>query len=409
MSARTGWTATQIGYCSNVHPTHDLGGLRASIERHFQTVRTLRGLDTQDSGLWISAVAAAELQQASARADFLDLLQRSGLRLTSLNGFPYGQFHQGAVKADVYLPSWADPQRLAYSLDLARFLAQALPVDSAQGVISSLPLGYAAHWSPTLQQRAEQQLRELTAALARLQRETGKKIVICLEMEPDCVLENTDQAIAFFRHWQTTDPHHEHLALCFDVCHQAVMFEDCYQSLDRLRRARVPIGKIQLSNALICHLPEDAQRREQVLQTLGGFAEPTYLHQVKARAGQERLSAWADLPAALYECEQDGHAPPELRIHFHIPLFSEHLLLPELSGSQVALAQTFDFLADHGDFRPVLEVETYSWGVLPSQLRPTTEHAQLQGIAAELHWVEDQLQQRQLLQTQALEACADAL
>ncbi|WP_207283051.1 metabolite traffic protein EboE [Pseudomonas sp. FW300-N2F2] len=409
MSARTGWTATQIGYCSNVHPTHDLGGLRASIERHFQTVRTLRGLDTQDSGLWISAVAAAELQQASARADFLDLLQRSGLRLTSLNGFPYGQFHQGAVKADVYLPSWADPQRLAYSLDLARFLAQALPVDCAQGVISSLPLGYAAHWSPTLQQRAEQQLRELTAALARLQRETGKKIVICLEMEPDCVLENTDQAIAFFRHWQTTDPHHEHLALCFDVCHQAVMFEDCYQSLDRLRRARVPIGKIQLSNALICHLPEDAQRREQVLQTLGGFAEPTYLHQVKARAGQEQLSAWADLPAALYECEQDGRAPPELRIHFHIPLFSEHLLLPELSGSQVALAQTFDFLADHGDFRPVLEVETYSWGVLPSQLRPTTEHAQLQGIAAELHWVEDQLQQRQLLQPQALEACADVL
>ncbi|MBD9465701.1 metabolite traffic protein EboE [Pseudomonas sp. Pdm06] len=409
MSARTGWTATQIGYCSNVHPTHDLDGLRASVERHFQTVRTLRGLDTQDSGLWISAVAAAELQQAPTRADFLDLLQRSGLRLTSLNGFPYGQFHQGAVKADVYLPSWADPQRLAYSLDLARFLAQALPADCAQGVISSLPLGYAAHWSPTLQQRAEQQLRELTAALARLQRETGKKIVICLEMEPDCVLENTDQAIAFFRHWQATDPHHEHLALCFDVCHQAVMFEDCYQSLDRLRRARVPIGKIQLSNALICHLPEDAQRREQVLRTLGGFAEPTYLHQVKARAGQEQLSAWADLPAALYECEQDGRAPPELRIHFHIPLFSEHLLLPELSGSQVALAQTFDFLADHGDFRPVLEVETYSWGVLPSQLRPTTEHAQLQGIAAELHWVEDQLQQRQLLQPQALEACADVL
>ncbi|WP_339481241.1 MULTISPECIES: metabolite traffic protein EboE [unclassified Pseudomonas] len=408
MSARTGWTAMQIGYCSNVHPTHDLGGLRASVERHFQTVRTLRGLDTQDSGLWISARAAAELQQAPARADFLDLLQRSGLRLTSLNGFPYGQFHQGAVKADVYLPNWADPQRLAYSLDLARFLAQALPADCAQGVISSLPLGYSAHWSPTLQQRAEHQLRELTTALARLQRETGKKIVVCLEMEPDCVLENTDQAIAFFRHWQATDPHHEHLALCFDVCHQAVMFEDCYQSLDRLRQAQVPIGKIQLSNALICHLPEDEHRREQVLKTLSSFAEPTYLHQVKARDGRDRLSAWADLPAALDDCEQRRASHPELRIHFHIPLFSEHLLLPELSGSQLALAQTFEFLADHGDVRPVLEVETYSWGVLPSQLRPTTEHAQLQGIAAELHWVEDQLQQRRLLQPQALEVRAHA-
>jgi hypothetical protein len=130
---------------------------------------------------------------------------------------------------------------------------------------------------------------------------------------------------------------------------------------------------------------------------------------VKARDTQERLLSWADLPAALDDCAKRPGQHPELRIHFHIPLFSEHLLLPELSSSQIALSQTFDFLADHADFRPVLEVETYSWGVLPATLRPTTEHAQLQGIAAELHWVENQLRQRQLLQPQAREAYADAL
>jgi sugar phosphate isomerase/epimerase len=409
MNAGTGWAAAQVGYCSNVHPTRDLAGLRSSIEQHFQGVRTLRGLNEQDSGLWISALAAAELQQMSARTDFLNLLQRSGLRLTSLNGFPYGQFHQGAVKAEVYLPSWADPKRLTYSLNLARVLADALPADCDQGVISTVPLGYAASWSPQLQQRAEHQLRQLTASLARLHRETGKKIVFCLEMEPDCVLETTEQAIAFFRHCQAMDPHHEYLALCFDVCHQAVMFEDCYQSLHRLREARVLVGKIQLSNALICRLPQDDNRREHVLKTLSDFAETTYLHQVKARDAQDRLLAWADLPAALDDCAKRPGQYPELRIHFHIPLFSEHLLLPELSGSQIALSQTFDFLADHADFRPVLEVETYSWGVLPATLRPTTEHAQLKGIAAELHWVEDQLRQRQLLQSQVREAYADAL
>ncbi|NBA97647.1 metabolite traffic protein EboE [Pseudomonas sp. R5(2019)] len=410
MSAGIGWTATQVGYCSNVHPTRDLTGLRSSIEQHFQGVRTLRGLGEQDSGLWICARAAAELQQVSARAQFLDLLQRSGLRLTSLNGFPYGEFHQGAVKAEVYLPNWADPQRLAYSLDLARILAYALPPYCRQGVISSVPLGYAATWTPALQERADDHLSQLTAALARLHRETGKKIVFCLEMEPDCVLENTDQAIAFFRRRQATDPNHEYLALCFDVCHQAVIFEDCYQSLDRLRHAQVPVGKIQLSNAMICRLPpQDDHRREHVLETLSNFAETTYLHQVKARDTQGRLMAWADLPAALVDCATHPGQYRELRIHFHIPLFSEHLLLPELSGSQIALAQTFDYLARHGDFRPVLEVETYSWGVLPAQLRPTTEHAQLQGIAAELHWVEDQLRQRNLLQPQVHGAYAHAL
>lgn len=406
MRAAIGWTASQVGYCSNVHPTRDLAGLRASINQHFQGVRSLRGLNEQDSGLWICAHAAAQLQQASARTQFMQLLKQSGLRLTSLNGFPYGEFHQGAVKAEVYLPNWADPQRLVYSLDLARILAQALPPDCHQGVISTVPLGYAATWTEALQRRADEHLSQLTAALASLHRETGKKIVFCLEMEPDCVLENTEQAIAFFQRRQAMDPHHAYLALCFDVCHQAVMFEDCYQSLERLRDAGVPVGKIQLSNAMICRLPPEGDpRRDQVLATLGTFAEATYLHQVKALDAQGRRVAWPDLPAALEGCA--GFS--ELRIHFHIPLFSEHLLLPELSGSQVALAQTFDYLAAHGEFRPVLEVETYSWGVLPTQLRPTTELAQLEGITAELRWVEEQLRQRNLLSSLRQKAYADAL
>ncbi|MDR0279561.1 MAG: metabolite traffic protein EboE [Paucimonas sp.] len=393
----------QLGYCSNVHPAHDLAGLRASIERHFQGVRRLRGLEQQDSGLWICARAAAELQQPAARARFLDLLHDTGMRLTSLNGFPYGRFHDDAVKAEVYLPDWSMPERLAYSLDLARILAAALPPDCAQGVISSVPLGYAAGWSPLLQQRAEDQLRQLTAALAELHRETGRKIVFCLEMEPDCVLENTDQTLAFFRHWQGVDPNHAYLALCFDVCHQAVMFEDCYQSLRRLRQAGVPIGKIQLSNALICRLPAaDERRRAQVLEVLASFSEATYLHQVKARDGH-----WPDLPAALDACARQPGRYPELRIHFHVPLFSEQLLLPELRGSQEALMQVFDYLAEHEDFRPVLEVETYSWGVLPAPLRPADEQAQLRGITAELNWVETQLRARHLLPEQTREVPAD--
>lgn len=411
MNAGAGWTAGQIGYCGNVHPAHDLAELRASIERQFQAVRQLRGLHEQESGLWISAHAAAELQEASARANFLDLLRRAGLRLTSLNGFPYGRFHQDTVKAEVYRPDWSDPQRLEYSLQLAQFLAAALPPDCDQGVISSVPLGYAAHWTSARQQRAEHLLRQLTASLAGLHRETGKRIRLCLEMEPDCVLEQTTQAIAFFNHWQATDPHHEYLALCFDVCHQAVVFEHCYQSLDRLRQAGVPVGKIQLSNALICQPPlQEGDRRAFVLKTLSGFAEATYLHQVKARVPHDQMLAWPDLPEALH-AERGWAQCPELRIHFHVPLFSEHLLLPELSGSQEALEQTFDFLADHPEFHPVLEVETYSWGVLPDQLRPDSEQALAQGIAAELRWVEERLRHRHLLRTppQTHEACADAI
>ena len=85
-----GMDPPRLGYCGNVHPAHDLAALRASIAGPFQAVRRQRGLPYQDSGLWISARAAAELQQPGPRAAFLALLKDSGLRLTSLNGFPMG-------------------------------------------------------------------------------------------------------------------------------------------------------------------------------------------------------------------------------------------------------------------------------------------------------------------------------
>lgn len=392
MSPVMGWTPTQLGYCGNVHPAHDLAALRASIAGPFQAVRRQRGLQYQDSGLWISAQAAAELQRPAERRAFLALLRDSGLRLTSLNGFPYGRFHGSEVKAGVYRPDWSEAPRLDYSLQLARLLAEALPDNCAEGVISSVPLGYAADWTPDHQARAEQQLLQLTAALAALKRDTGKSIRLCLEMEPDCVLERTDQALAFFAHWQALDPNHAHLALCFDVCHQAVLFEDCHHSLSRLCQAGIPIGKIQLSSALVCRLPGDEPHRAQVLGVLGGFAEGTYLHQVKARQGDGRLLAWADLPAALLDPALAGCS--ELRVHFHVPLFSERFQLPELQGTQQALGQVFQYLAAHPDFRPVLEVETYSWMVLPEALRPGSETTLVNGIAAELAWVEAQLLQR---------------
>lgn len=399
MSGISGWTAAQLGYCSNLHPCRNLDELRSSIRRFFQPVRQQRGLPHQESGLWIGASAAAELQRPEALESFLLLLRQSGLRLTSLNGFPYGNFHQERLKAEVYQPDWSEPARLQYSQQLATILATTMPEDSEQGVISTVPLGYAANWSPARQVKAEQQLLQLTAFLAELKQQTGKQIVFCLEMEADCVLEKTVQALVFFQHWRQLDPNHHHLALCFDVCHQAVVFENTYQSLTVLQQAGIPIGKIQLSNALVVQLDTlNLQRRTEVLDVLSGFVESTYLHQVKAKDKQGSIVGWADLPDALSQADQWLERYPELRVHFHVPLFSEQLLLPELRGSQQALLQTFDYLADHPEFRPVLEVETYSWTVLPDQLRPDTEAALIQGICAELHWVGQQLKQRQLLQ-----------
>jgi hypothetical protein len=393
------WQPGELGYCSNVHAGESLTEVLANFSRFIAPVRQQQQLEQLDSGLWLSAAAAAELQQPAALQLFQQQLRQHGIRLTSLNGFPFGNFHQAEVKTNAYLPDWSEPERLHYSKQLAMILASCLPDDCERGVISTVPLGYQAHWTAEKQQQAQQQLLQLTHYLAELKATTGKQILFCLEMEPDCVLQTTAQSLEFFRHWQQLDPNQQFLGLCFDVCHQAVLHENCYQSLTQLRSSGIPIGKIQLSSALVLKLDKlNWARRSEVLALLADFAESTYLHQAKALSAEGLLQHWADLPEALWRPDQWLEQYKELRVHFHVPLFHQQLLLPELCGTQAALQQCFDFLRDHKDCHPVLEVETYSWNVLPQALRPDGDAALIAGIAQELSWVWKQLQQRQLLQ-----------
>mgnify|MGYP006171805159 CR=1 FL=1 len=151
------WLPGELGYCSNVHAGESLTEVIANFSRFIAPVRQQQQLEQLDSGLWLSAAAAAELQQPTALLLFQQQLQLHAIRLTSLNGFPFGNFHQAKVKTSAYLPDWSEPKRLHYSKQLAVILASCLPDDCGQGVISTVPLGYQAHWTAEKQQQAEQQ------------------------------------------------------------------------------------------------------------------------------------------------------------------------------------------------------------------------------------------------------------
>lgn len=386
-----------IAYCSNVHPGESVGEIKNNLTDFIAKVAQQRDIDAMCSGLWISGQAAAQLQDPSVLADFKRHLDHSSIRLTSINGFPFGDFHQPKVKAQVYLPDWSEPQRLLYSKNLATILAACLPDDGINGAISTLPLGYKTHWSEAKQALADAHLIELALFLAQLKEKTGKHIRVCLEMEPDCVLETTDELIDYFTTTlQSNMSCAEHLAVCYDVCHQAVMFEPAYQSLERLVEADICIGKIQLSSALIASFSPHPDQNKGLLALLGEFCEPRYLHQVKSlTAGQQLLSS-TDLSAALAADSTLGNQP-QWRIHFHVPVNAALLSHPQLTTTRDDLLQVFDFLQSHQRIRPWLEVETYSWQVLPERLRPTDDEGLIRGIVAELNWVINELMQRGLI------------
>lgn len=403
-AATAGWYPEELVYCSNVHPGDNLQTIICNLHDFIAAVGKHRRVAWAGTGLWFYRGVAEQLsREAPALARFQAALREAGVRLFTLNGFPCGDFHAGSVKERVYRPDWSEPARRVYTLQLAEILAACMPVEMAEGTISTLPLGYKLDWSAAKQDTALRHLCELAVALAALKQRSGRSIRLCLEMEPGCVLESTPEAVELFsvalpaaaaRHGVAMDCIRTHLGICYDVCHQAVMFEDIRQSLAALRDAGIVIGKIQISNALEAAQPD----AREVRKLLGDFAEPKYLHQVRCRDDMGRLHGVMDLPDALQSGQFPKHHP--WRIHFHVPVQSRQLYTGALGTTQTAIAEALDFLRDNAaDMHPHLEVETYTWRVLPESLRPDDDAQLVESLKLELQWLQNELNIRGLLNT----------
>jgi hypothetical protein len=373
----------QLGYCTNVHAGADLATTWSNLERHALGVKARFAPDRpMGVGLWLSAAAARKLRAEEQTADFAAWLRQVGLVPFTLNGFPHGDFHQKIVKHRVYEPTWWEPARLEYTLDLIALQNDLLPA-GMEGSISTLPIAWSEP-PPGAEklQRAAEQLRTVAAQLARLEQETGRLISLCLEPEPGCLLQRSEDVVRFFREYLLPGGDvgqvRRYLRVCHDVCHAAVMFERQEDVLRVYHDAAIQVGKVQVSSAVRLPLDElPAEERRAALAQLAGFAEDRYLHQTVVRqAGAERPTFYEDLPAALANAAPEG----EWRVHFHVPIYLERFGL--LSSSRADIGDCIAAAARWSDVRH-FEVETYAWSVLPEELRQADLAA---GIAQEMSW-----------------------
>ncbi|MDB5300566.1 MAG: hypothetical protein JWO87_2229, partial [Phycisphaerales bacterium] len=319
-----------LSYCTNVHPGRSVAEVEAGLDRY--TVPVRKGFDAPlAAGLWLAKPVVDELLASpQGVAKFAHGLARRGLTCHTLNAFPFGDFHSARVKENVYLPDWTTPQRLAYTEQCAGVLAELLPA-GVEGSISTLPLGFKGFAHPAnFLDAAAAGLIEAARRLAQLEARTGRRVRLAVEPEPLCVLETTREAIDFFsRLWQSAaragaeEIVRTHIGVCFDVCHQAVEFEDVADSIRALAAAGVRLNKVHISCALQLDHPRDnAEGRA----ALARYVEPRYLHQTMARAPGGEVIRVQDLSEALVSNPPaDFLAAPAWRVHFHVPVDAERL------------------------------------------------------------------------------------
>ncbi|MEU6667060.1 metabolite traffic protein EboE [Streptomyces sp. NPDC046727] len=376
-------TILHLAHCTNVHPAEDLAGVLRQLDTCAEPVRARLGTDRLGLGLWLAREVSRELAADRGATDRLRReLTARGLETVTLNGFPYRGFHEPVVKKAVYRPDWTDPERLAHTLDLARVLAALLPDDAARGSISTLPLGWRTPWSARHHDAALRHLDRLAEGLGKLAVETGREIRVGLEPEPGCAVATTADACA--RLGGRIDP--RHLGVCLDACHLAVDFEEPGPALRRLAEAGLPVVKAQLSAALEAGEPA----RAEVRRALAAFAEPRFLHQTRAAGAGPAPHGWDDLPLALRDTGTAYDPAGPWRVHFHIPVHADPV--PPLSSTRPVLDRTIrELVAGPRAVTDHLEVETYTWSVLPPAGRPADADGLADGIAAELAWTRDRL------------------
>jgi hypothetical protein len=373
-----------LGYCTNVHAGANLQQTRANLERYAVEVRKrFRPQGRMGVGLWFSAAAASELEEPGRLEELAAWLDGAGLDPYTLNGFPYGDFHEKVVKHRVYLPTWMDLERLEYSLALSRILHRLLP-PGREGSISTLPLAWGKPQLTSEQfAKAAGHLQAAARELAKLESETGRLIHLDIESEPGCALERSEQVVRFFEDYLLSGEEEalvrRHVRVCHDVCHAAVMFEPQREALARYRAAGIAVGKVQISSAVRAAFDERAENeRAAAAAQLAAFSEERYLHQTMIRRGAGQSPVfYEDLPLALAQ-------PPEgeWRVHFHVPIFVERF--GQLEATQSDILEALEVLLADGKSRHY-EVETYAWGVLPAELRQV---GLAEGIAMEMEWLE---------------------
>ena len=374
----------RLAYCTNVHPGRDLQETRAALEQYACAVKERYSPQHPMAvGLWLSAQTSRELLEERRELDeFGAWLEEAGLVPCTMNGFPYGDFHQEVVKHQVYRPAWWESARADYTCRLAEILDHLLP-PRVTGTISTLPIGWppdgeaSGHW-----RAAAQELQRTVAFLRRLAEQRGRRIVVCLEPEPGCLLQSAQDVVAFCEEhlWSLHEPSwwREHLGVCHDICHSAVMFEDQVDAVETYRRAELPIAKVQISAAVELWLegrPQD--EAEAARDELAKFDEPRYLHQTVWRSPSGQTCFFEDLQAAL--TDPRGLEQSEWRTHFHVPIYLKEI--GRLETTQDEIDRCLQALSKDEVLH--FEVETYAWSVLPEGLR---EPSLADGIAREMAW-----------------------
>ena len=204
------------------------------------------------------------------RAELRKFLDDNNMYLYTVNAFPFGPFKNQIVKEQVYEPDWSSEQRLKYTMNVATIVAEVAPAD-VNPSIQTPPLGFKPNvTSESVIEAYAENIRKLATHVNNIYRYKGRTVTLAIEPEPACFLETTEETIAFFNDYLRTEKSYKnlagktgatfdgakeilarHIGVVYDICHQAVEYENITESLQALKDNNISVWKLQEAAAMM--------------------------------------------------------------------------------------------------------------------------------------------------------------
>ena len=390
-----------LTYSTLVHPGDTWSEMWDSLNRYVPQVKA-RVSPKQSFGvsLRLSNSSAQTLSgDRGERERLKEFLSQNDMYLYTVNAFPYGPFKNRIVKKDVYEPDWSTDERATYTMQVADILAE-VAAPHVNPSIQSPPLGFKGKVTgPEYVDEFTRHVLRVVAHMVQLEKRTGRTVTLALEPEPACFLETTVEALDSVKNHlyaaegvrmlvshtglsksEAESALRKHLGMVYDICHQAVEYEDIGASLRALADAGIPVFKLQEAAAM--RVPNVTK---ETVEAMRPFAETVYLTQtVEKRDG--KLTRFLNLEDAFAAFERDPSGKREWRTHVHVPVFLDKIG-EHFETTRFAIEDALKFHKKN-KLSPQLEIETYTWDVLPDSMKSGSI---VDYVERELDWVKGQL------------------
>lgn len=387
-----------LTYCSNIYSADTWKDIFINLKKNIPKISSKFSSNKAFGiGLRLSNNAATQLLENDNIITFQQWLNDNNYYVATINGFVYGTFYNTEVKDKVYEPNWTTIERANFNLTLIEILSKLCPKGGDIG-FSTSPLGYkfGLHKknNESLNDLTVQYLLVLIKKLVDIEKKECKTIHIDFEPEADCLLENIYDVVNFFEKFLLTNVAFKltkelnvtlneaksyilkHFRICYDICHQAVQFEDHTKNFEILNTSGIKIGKIQLSSALEINVKKN--NLNNLIIDLNKFKDKVYLHQVVIKNLDGSFHKYRDLPEALENFDNSNES--FWRIHYHLPIFAEKYNNFFTTSKEI---QTVINFLKSSSITSCLEIETYTWEILPEELKLNL----IESIVREYKWI----------------------